>query len=80
VIKRCAWVSDDELYIQYHDQEWGVPQHDDQKLFELLILEGHKLVSAGIQFLKNGRITARPSTILRLKRLPAMIIKRFRNY
>ena len=38
--KRCAWVSDDELYIQYHDQEWGVPQHDDQKLFELLILEG----------------------------------------
>ena len=38
--KRCAWVSNDELYIQYHDQEWGVPQHDDQKLFELLILEG----------------------------------------
>lgn len=40
MIKRCAWVSDDELYIQYHDREWGVPQHDDQKLFELLILEG----------------------------------------
>jgi len=38
--KRCAWVSDDELYIHYHDQEWGVPQFDDQKLFELLILEG----------------------------------------
>ena len=38
--KRCAWVSDDELYIQYHDQEWGVPQYDDRKLFELLILEG----------------------------------------
>ena len=40
MIKRCAWVSDDELYTQYHDQEWGVPQYDDQKLFELLILEG----------------------------------------
>jgi len=40
MIKRCAWVSDDELYIQYHDQEWGVPEYDDQKLFELLILEG----------------------------------------
>jgi DNA-3-methyladenine glycosylase I len=38
--KRCAWASDDELYIQYHDQEWGVPQYDDRKLFELLILEG----------------------------------------
>ena len=40
MIKRCEWVSNDELYIQYHDQEWGMPQHDDQKLFELLILEG----------------------------------------
>lgn len=38
--KRCAWVSDDDLYIEYHDKEWGVPQYDDQKLFELLILEG----------------------------------------
>jgi len=38
--KRCEWVSNDELYIQYHDQEWGVPQYDDRKLFELLILEG----------------------------------------
>ena len=38
--KRCAWVSDDDLYIKYHDEEWGVPQYDDRKLFELLILEG----------------------------------------
>ena len=38
--KRCAWVPDDDLYTQYHDQEWGVPQYNDQKLFELLILEG----------------------------------------
>jgi DNA-3-methyladenine glycosylase I len=37
--KRCGWVSDDLLYIQYHDEEWGVPVHDDVKLFEFLILE-----------------------------------------
>ncbi len=36
---RCKWVSDDPLYIEYHDHEWGVPLHDDRKLFELLALE-----------------------------------------
>lgn len=37
---RCAWAGDDALYQRYHDQEWGVPLHDDRKLFEFLILEG----------------------------------------
>ena len=37
---RCSWCTDDPLCIQYHDEEWGVPCHDDQKLFEFLILEG----------------------------------------
>lgn len=37
---RCGWLSDDPLYIDYHDREWGVPVHDDRALFELLILEG----------------------------------------
>ena len=36
---RCSWAKG-ELYIQYHDEEWGVPQHDERALFELLILEG----------------------------------------
>jgi len=36
---RCAWVGNDPIYIKYHDQEWGVPVFDDQKLFEFLILE-----------------------------------------
>jgi len=36
---RC-WNTDNPLYIKYHDEEWGTPQHDDQKLFELLVLEG----------------------------------------
>ncbi|MFC5452967.1 DNA-3-methyladenine glycosylase I [Paenibacillus aestuarii] len=37
---RCGWVNEDPLYIEYHDHEWGVPVHDDQKLFEMLNLEG----------------------------------------
>lgn len=38
---RCQWVNmKNELYVEYHDKEWGVPVHDDRKLFEMLILEG----------------------------------------
>ncbi len=37
--KRCGWVTSDPLYIAYHDTEWGVPVHDDRKLFEYLTLE-----------------------------------------
>lgn len=37
---RCSWAQKNELMAKYHDQEWGVPLHDDQKLFEFLILEG----------------------------------------
>lgn len=38
--QRCSWPSDDKLMIKYHDKEWGVPLHNDRKLFEFLILEG----------------------------------------
>jgi DNA-3-methyladenine glycosylase I len=38
--KRCTWPGDDALMIAYHDEEWGVPLHDDRRLFEFLILEG----------------------------------------
>lgn len=37
---RCSWCSSDPLYITYHDQEWGIPVHDDPTLFEFLLLEG----------------------------------------
>ena len=37
---RCPWCGTDPLYVAYHDEEWGVPVHDDRQLFELLILEG----------------------------------------
>lgn len=40
-LPRCSWVDlDDPLYVAYHDEEWGVPLHDDRRLFEMLILEG----------------------------------------
>ena len=45
---RCDWCSQDPLYIQYHDQEWGVPSFDDRHLFEMLILEG---AQAGLSWL-----------------------------
>ncbi|MBP7671007.1 DNA-3-methyladenine glycosylase I [Candidatus Gracilibacteria bacterium] len=46
--KRCPWVGESEIYQKYHDEEWGIPLHDDQKLFELLILEG---AQAGLSWL-----------------------------
>ena len=45
---RCDWAGTDPLYIDYHDLEWGVPVHDDLKLFEMLILEGFQ---AGLSWL-----------------------------
>jgi DNA-3-methyladenine glycosylase I len=46
-IERCGWATT-ELYIKYHDEEWGKPQHDDRHLFEMLILEG---MQAGLSWL-----------------------------
>ena len=39
-LTRCTWPGNDPLYLQYHDEEWGIPVHDDRKLFEMLCLEG----------------------------------------
>ncbi len=47
-MKRCHWVTDDPVYIQYHDEQWGVPVHDDKKLFEFITLEG---AQAGLSWL-----------------------------
>src|SRR2546422_1534055 len=38
--RRCPWCLGSEQYLRYHDEEWGVPVHDDRRLFEFLILEG----------------------------------------
>lgn len=46
--RRCSWCGDDPDYVRYHDEEWGVPVHDDRVLFEFLILEG---AQAGLSWL-----------------------------
>lgn len=47
-LPRCGWAGSDPLYVRYHDTEWGVPLHDDAKLFEFLVLEG---MQAGLSWL-----------------------------
>ncbi len=50
---RCEWAGSDLLYYDYHDNEWGVPEHNDQKLFEMLILEGAQAGLSWITILKK---------------------------
>ncbi len=50
---RCPWSGTDPLYIQYHDDEWGVPVHDDRRLFEMLILEGAQAGLSWITILRK---------------------------
>lgn len=50
---RCHWAGDDPVYIAYHDNEWGVPVHDDRKHFEMLILEGFQAGLSWITILKR---------------------------
>lgn len=52
-MERCGWATSDPLYIAYHDDEWGVPEHDDRKLFEMLILEGAQAGLSWITILKR---------------------------
>ncbi len=53
-LNRCRWaVSVPEIYTAYHDQEWGRPEHDDRKLFEMLILEGFQAGLSWITILKK---------------------------
>ena len=50
---RCAWCGTDPLYVRYHDEEWGVPVHDDRKHFEFLILEGAQAGLSWITILRK---------------------------
>ena len=52
-IVRCEWANGSDLYAAYHDDEWGVPCHDDQQLFELLLLEGFQAGLSWITILKK---------------------------
>ncbi|EOT8833964.1 DNA-3-methyladenine glycosylase I [Escherichia fergusonii] len=52
-MERCGWVTQDPLYIAYHDQEWGVPETDSKKLFEMICLEGQQAGLSWITVLKK---------------------------
>jgi DNA-3-methyladenine glycosylase I len=52
-VQRCGWCGDDPLYVAYHDIEWGVPVHDDRRLFEFLILEGAQAGLSWITILRK---------------------------
>jgi DNA-3-methyladenine glycosylase I len=52
-VKRCAWCGSDPLYMVYHDEEWGVPEHDDRALFEKLMLDGFQAGLSWITILRK---------------------------
>ena len=52
-MNRCSWAGPDQIYIDYHDTEWGVPQHDGRALWEQLILEGYQAGLSWITVLKK---------------------------
>lgn len=52
-MKRCVWPGEDPVYLRYHDREWGVPLHNDRKLFEFLVLEGAQAGLSWITILKK---------------------------
>ena len=53
-MKRCRWVDEkSEIYVKYHDEEWGVPKYDDKELFELLVLESFQAGLSWITVLKK---------------------------
>ncbi len=49
-VQRCAWCSNDSLYMAYHDHEWGKASHDEAHLFEMLCLEGQQAVCPGLPY------------------------------
>ena len=53
MIERCPWPGTDPIYVAYHDTEWGVPVHDDRRIFEFLILEGMQAGLSWITILKK---------------------------
>ncbi len=52
-LQRCTWPGSDPLYLQYHDEEWGVPEYDDRALFEKLILDGFQAGLSWITILRK---------------------------
>ena len=70
-VKRCAWALSSQQYLEYHDKEWGVPVHDDRKLFEMLILEGVQAVCWLLRVsIPNLASIMAPLILLLLRHLP----------
>lgn len=79
IIKRCAWCGDDPIYQAYHDHEWGVPCHDDGKLFAMLCLEGMQAGLSWITILKSARLIMKLLMVLTLRRLPNTTAEKLMN-
>lgn len=60
---RCGWCGTDELYVKYHDQEWGNLVTDDKTLFEFLVLESAQAGLSWITILKNVRDIVKPFVV-----------------
>jgi DNA-3-methyladenine glycosylase I len=71
-LKRCTWAGDDPLYIDYHDREWGVPEHDDRALFEKLVLDGFQAGLSWITILRKRDAFRRAFTNFEPERLVKM--------
>lgn len=65
---RCGWCGTDELYVKYHDEEWGKTVTDDKTLFEFLVLESAQAGLSWITILKSGKATAKPFAISMLRK------------
>ena len=52
-MERCSWVGSDQIYLDYHDTEWGVPEYDSRALWEKLILDGFQAGLSWITILKK---------------------------
>ena len=68
---RCHWCGDDPLYMAYHDEEWGVPAHDDGRLFEMLILEGAQAGLSWITVLRKREAYRKAFDKFNVKRVAA---------
>ncbi len=80
--KRCTWPGQDPLYLAYHDEEWGVPEHDDRALYEKLVLDGFQAGLSWITILRkrdNFRAAFRNFDPERVARFGAKDVARLMN-
>ena len=83
MINRCSWCGDDPLYVNYHDQEWGVPLHEDTALFECLTLEGAQAGLSWITVLRKregyrsafDHFGRKPNGFLDVLSFPVIVVK-----